>query len=174
MKDWLKIDKVSIFKGKDENGNRYLTQFLIDYKKIFQPKEINAGCERCLEEYYQKIINHLQMGKTENTSGFVLKAKYNGIPLEFGSPVLVTNANITKEYGEKLLKNHQRGKELFDKIPEDFETPKTDLSKLKREELDTIATDLGIEPKDFANKGEIITAIKEKQKEVNNIETQTE
>jgi hypothetical protein len=160
MIDWLKIDKVTIFKGKDENGNRYLNQFLSDYKKIFNAKEINAGCERCLEDYYFKLIKHLQMGKSTNDSGYILKAKYDGIPLGFGSPILVTNANITKKYAEKLIKEHKRGVDLFDKIP-----AKTDLDGLNRAQLDSIATDLGLVPGDYSNKVEIKQAIKDKKTE---------
>lgn len=163
MIDWSNIDKVTIFKGKDENGNRYLSQFLSDYKRIFNAKEINAGCERCLEDYYLKLIKHLQMGKSTNDSGYVLKAKYDGIPLGFGSPVLVTNANITKEYAEKLIKDHKIGADLFDKIPE--ETEKSELDGKTRDELDVIATDLGLVPGDYKNKGEITKAIEDKKAE---------
>lgn len=171
MIDWLKIDKVTIFKGKDENGNRYLNQFLSDYKKIFNAKEINAGCERCLEDYYFKLIKHLQMGKSINDSGYILKAKYDGIPLGFGSPILVTNANITKKYAEKLIKEHKRGVDLFDKIPEVVLEEKKDepkeesLNDLSRKDLDVIATDLGLVPGDYKNKKEVKKAIEDKKAE---------
>lgn len=104
------------------------------------------------------------MGKTTNDSGYILKAKYDGIPLGFGSPVLVTNANITKEYAEKLIKEHKRGADLFDKIPEETEETNQDpLKGLGRKELDVIATDLGLVPGDYSNKGEIKQAIEDKK-----------
>lgn len=118
MIDWLKLDKVVIFTGKDENGNRYLTQFLSEYKKVFNLNEVNAGCKRCLDDYYLKYTKHLHMGTVKEDLGYILKAKYNGIPLAFGSPVLVTNGNITEKYAKQLLKNHARGKDLFEVIPE--------------------------------------------------------
>ena len=119
--DWLNIEKVVIFNGKDENGNRYLSQFLRDYKEVFNPDYVNAGCEKCLNDYYTKFIKYLNMGNDKEEKKYVLKAKYNGIPLKFGSPVLVTNSNITKQYAETLAKNHPRGKDLFDVYPEEVE-----------------------------------------------------
>lgn len=158
MTDWKKIDKVTIFKGSDKNGNRYLNAFLSEYKDIFNPDMVNAGCQRCLEDYYINFINYLQMGVEKKVTGYVLKSKYNGIPLEFGSGVLVTNTNMTQEYGDILLNNHSRGKELFDKIPK-FNTD----SDLTRKELQAIATNLGLNPKKYKNKTEILKAISEKQ-----------
>lgn len=131
MIDWLVIDKVTIFKGEDESGNRYLNQFLADYKRIFNPDMINAGCQRCLEDYYTNFIKFLQMGNSTEKKEYVLKKMYNGIPLEFGSAILVTNANITKEYAEKLIKNHPRGEGLFDAIPKREETTNKKADKKK-------------------------------------------
>lgn len=54
--------------------------------------------------------------KPSTQSGYRLKEKYNGIQLEKCSPVFVTNANLTTELAEQLLKN--RGAFLFDKMPE--------------------------------------------------------
>ena len=52
-----------------------------------------------------------------NKSGYKLHAKYENIPLEFGSPVLVNNANITEEYARKLLQ-HEGGERYFEAVPE--------------------------------------------------------
>lgn len=177
MRDWLKIDKDTIFKGNDENGNRYLSQFLSDYKKIFSPADINAGCERCLNDYYQKLIKHLPtMGKDKKKKEYVLKLKYNGIPLEFGSPVLVTNANVNEEYARKLIKSHPRGKDLFDVLPDSFDSDENEnpFKGLSRDDLDKIATDLGLDPKDYANKGLVTDAIKAKQDELNSTDVNPE
>ena len=168
MIDWLKIDKVSIFKGKDENGNRYLSQFLADYKRIFNPDTINAGCDRCLEDYYNNFIKYITMGNSTEKKPYVLKKMYNGIPLEFGSSILVTNTNITKEYAEKLIKNHPRGVDLFDVIAKGAGDSNTEdpLKRLKRDELDKIATDLGLVPEEYSNMDLIKEAIKTKQEEI--------
>lgn len=172
MIDWLKIEKVAIFKEKDENGNRYLSQFLADYKRIFNPDVINAGCDRCLEDYYKNFIKHLTMSTTKEENQYVLKKMYNGIPLNFGSPILVTNQNMKKEYAEQLLKNHPRGADLFDKLPDGFAENTSanpdPLKALNRDELDKIATDLGLVPADYSNKDLIKEAIKTKQEEIKN------
>lgn len=156
--NWLNIDKVVIFTGKDENGNRYLSQFLRDYKEAFGKEEINAGCPKCLDSYYTKFTKHLsKMGEKINST-YRLKAKYNGISLGFGSNVIVSNRNITDDLAEQLLKNHPRGKELFETMPK---APKRDITTLKRRELDVIARGLGIDPSDYSNKSEVIAAIED-------------
>lgn len=124
MTDWLTIDKKTIFEGKDKNGNRYLTEFLKDYKEKYNPQEINAGCSRCLNDYYKKIIKfYSAMAKQETKkakakSKFVLKPMFNGIPLKFGSRTLVSNSNLTDELAKELIKNHPRGEALFSSLGE--------------------------------------------------------
>ena len=53
----------------------------------------------------------------ENTTQYRLHAKYENIPLEFGSPILVNNTNITDEYAKKLLL-HKNGERYFSQIPQ--------------------------------------------------------
>ena len=98
MMNWLGLDKETIFKDNDADGNRYLNQFLRDYERIFN-------------------ITDLEMGNTTEPKEYQLKPKYNGIPLKFGSSVMVTNTNITKEYAKFLIKNHPRGEGLFNVLP---------------------------------------------------------
>jgi len=117
MMNWLGLDKETIFKDNDADGNRYLNQFLRDYERIFNITDFNAGCEKCLNDYYIKLITHLEMGNTTEPKEYQLKPKYNGIPLKFGSSVMVTNTNITKEYAKFLIKNHPRGEGLFNVLP---------------------------------------------------------
>jgi len=164
--DWRAINKVTIFNEKDKNGNRYLSQFLSDYKKTFNPDIINAGCQRCLEDYYTKFINHLNMSKKDKKTAYKLKEKYNGIPLSFGSPILVTNANITDAYGDKLIKTHKRGADLFEEVP-----GQKDLESLKRADLNQIAKTLGLDESEFKTKQDLIVAIETKQEEIENLET---
>lgn len=172
MRDWSKIDKVVIFKGTDENGNRYLSQFLKDYQQLTGAKELNVGCGNCLEDYYKKYIQNFSTMSKKNKSGYVLKAKYDGIPLKFGSRTFVSNRNMTDQLAKELIKNHPKGEDLFDAIPE-ATTKKTEdtstkdegskLSTLKRGELDIMASDLGLKPSDYNNKGEVIAAIESAQ-----------
>ena len=159
--DWRTIDKAAIFNGKDENGNRYLSQFLKDYQETFHPDMINAGCLRCLEDYYQTFIKYLStMSQTKN-SGYKLREKYNGIPLEFGSPVQVSNSNLTDEYAEKLLKDHPAGADLFEAIPEGSDEVTVESLKKDntREELDAMASSLGIDTTEAKDKTEAAQAI---------------
>ena len=52
-----------------------------------------------------------------NTCKYRLHAKYENIPLEFGSPILVNNSNITDEYALKLLQ-HKNGERYFTTLPD--------------------------------------------------------
>ena len=158
--DWLGLDKDTVFNGRDADGNRYLSQFLADYERIFTPVDINAGCKRCLDGYYIKLIKHLKMGNTTEPKEYQLKIKYNGIPLAFGSQIFVTNANITKEYAEILLKTHPRGADLFDVFTEIEEADP--LKGLKRAELEEIATEKGLNPENYSNITLLKAAITEK------------
>lgn len=117
MRDWSKIAKDVVFTGTDEDGNRYLSEFLRDYKQTFDAPNIEAGCARCLNDYYLKLTSTLhKMTKVKN-SGYRLKAKYNGIPLNFGSQIQVFNSNLSDELAEELLEKHPAGAELFDQLP---------------------------------------------------------
>ena len=157
--DWLSVDKDTVFNGSDAHGNRYLNQFLADYERIFDLKDLNAGCKNCLNNYYSNLIKHLNMGNTTESKAYQLKEKYNGIPLKFGSPVLVNNGNITKEYAEELIKNHPRGIDLFDVLPD--REPQDDFKGLKRADLDEIAIGLGLNPEVYSNATLIKEAITE-------------
>lgn len=169
--NWLVVDKVSIFTGKDENGNRYLNQFLKEYQETFNPDMINAGCQRCLEDYYLKFTKYLQsMSQPKTLSAYKLKEKYNGIPLEFGSQIQVSNSNMTDAYAEQLLKSHPKGADLFETLPEVSEESSNkasneaaDLLSLTRKQLNAKAADLGLDPKSYSNKQEVANAITELQ-----------
>lgn len=58
----------------------------------------------------------LKIYEMQNNSQYRLKEKYNGIPLSFGSAVLVNNSNLTDEYALELLKNFEV-ETIFDKFP---------------------------------------------------------
>ena len=112
--DFLNMDISTIATGIDCNGVRYLQSFLKEYTSIFQ-ETVNPGCNKCLNTYINKYKAHFM--KNKNTSGYVLHLKYENIPLEFGSPVLVNNGNITDEYAKKLLE-HPDGERYFATIPD--------------------------------------------------------
>ena len=59
-----------------------------------------------------------------------LKPKYENIPLEFGSAILVNNNNITEEYAKKLLAR-PNGERFFAHIPQETE-PIAEQPKRKR------------------------------------------
>lgn len=52
----------------------------------------------------------------KNNSQYRLKEKYNGIPLNFGSAILVNNSNLTDEYAFELLKRFDK-ETIFEKFP---------------------------------------------------------
>ena len=159
--NWLEVDQVSVLTGKDSNGNRYLSQFLKEYKEVFNRETINAGCQKCLVNYYLKFIKYLHtMPTPKQPTEYRLKAKYNGIPLSFGSPVQVDNNNMTDAYGNQLLENHPKGADLFDAVP-DTSKNQEDLSTLSRKQLNKRAVEIGLNPDDYKNKSEVVNAISE-------------
>lgn len=170
--NWLDLDKVVIFKGNDENGNRYLNSFLRDYQEVFNVENLNASCSKCLEDYYTKFTKYLSTMKTKNTSGYVLKAKYNGIPASFGSQKVITNQNITAKSAKALIKSHPKGKELFEVIPEKgsgkegSDAKPLTVASLKKNntlaELQTKSGKLGINPEGKKTKDDFAVAIFEK------------
>lgn len=67
-----------------------------------------------------------------NTSKYRLHAKYENIPLAFGSPILVNNGNLTDAYAQKLLQ-HKNGERYFAQMPEpETQVPKPKKIKRKR------------------------------------------
>lgn len=52
----------------------------------------------------------------QNNSQYRLKEKYNGIPLNFGSAVLVNNSNLTDDYALELLQRFE-SETIFDVFP---------------------------------------------------------
>ena len=54
----------------------------------------------------------------ENNCKYRLKEKYNGLPLEFGSAIYVTNNNITDDYAKKLLERYDP-ETIFEAFPKE-------------------------------------------------------
>jgi hypothetical protein len=114
MIDFTTMDISTITRSVTGDGVRYLELFLREYVSIFQ-ETVNPSCPKCLTEYLSRYKNHFKA--MDNTCQYRLHAKYENIPLEFGSPVLVSNANITDEYAQKLL-SQKNGSRFFSIIPQ--------------------------------------------------------
>jgi len=161
MLDFTKMDIAAVMSGVDPDGERYLSKFLKEYKSIFGGT-VNPSCPKCLSDYLSKYKK--AMAKTvinAENSGYKLLAKYENIPLEFGSPVLVNNTNLTDEYAEKLLKR-EHGEKLFSSIPESGAKTKTKKPKAapvaptEKVEPVQVAPVAPIEPKEDTNADEIL------------------
>lgn len=83
-----------------------LKEFLYFYQSLTNEKNLNASCEKCIKDYYHKIINKME---TINKD-YILKSKYQGI---FVDGVYLTNGNLTNDLAKKLLKNKKAQPSLF-------------------------------------------------------------
>ncbi|KOS06995.1 hypothetical protein AM493_13860 [Flavobacterium akiainvivens] len=113
MPDFTTMDIATLTRSITGGGERYLTLFLREYTTLF-PGTVNPACPKCLAQYLTRYKQHYNA--MANTSHYRLHAKYENIPLEFGSPILVNNANMTDEYAQKLL-SRPGGERLFAQIP---------------------------------------------------------
>lgn len=132
--EWHKIDIGQIIGGVAPDGSPYLKHFLIDYKKEFSVEVVNASCNKCINEYRHEFVK--KYGDMENNSQYRLHKKREGLQLEFGSSIFVTNKNITDDYAEKLIKRFSDIKPdfelsyLFSQFPE----PKKEITKEETQE----------------------------------------
>jgi len=122
--EFQNMDINTIATGATADGVRYLQLFLSEYRSIFS-EAVNPSCNKCLNNYLTKYKNYIMSKTNQNTSGYVLKAKYENMPLEFGSSILVNNTNITEEYALKLLEQDE-GERFFASIPELSSDPEAD------------------------------------------------
>lgn len=108
------MDIATLTRSVTGKGVRYLELFLREYTAIF-PGPVNPSCSVCLNQYLNKYKKyHKAMA---NTSNYRLHAEYENIPLQFGSPILVNNDNITDTYALILLAQ-PGGERFFAQIPE--------------------------------------------------------
>lgn len=112
--DFTTMDIQAITTGKGSDGTGYLQLFLQEYTMVFKEK-VNPSCPRCLNDYLTRYKNYFKT--MANTCKYRLHTKYENIPLEFGSQILVNNSNITDEYALKLLE-HKNGERYFAAIPD--------------------------------------------------------
>jgi len=135
------MDIYTITAGIGSDGTRYLQLFLQEYTKLFKEK-VNPACPKCLNEYLTRYKNYYK--EMANTCKYRLHAKYENIPLEFGSPILVNNANITEDYAKKLLEQ-AHGLRYFSKLPDAIKARPAG-EKMKRKRIQKIQPDAPIEP----------------------------
>jgi hypothetical protein len=131
--NWSEFSTELIIGGKTADGVPYLKLFLLDYKKQFNVETLNAACQKCIYQYHRDFIK--QTSTMENTSKYQLHKKREGIQLEFGGSLFITNENITDRYAEKLIKRFKeinpdfKLEDLFEVFPTEeikqvAETPK--------------------------------------------------
>lgn len=154
MNDWGKYKADEVLTGTDANGNRLISAFAKDYKRVFN-QDICPTCKD-FKDKFQKFLKKIQdmSNSDKKNTGFVLKKMYENIPLKFGSAIYVNNQNLTDDYAKELINNHPRGKELFDIIPENVNTGKDEdlpeaviqlIEENNKKELIELAEGLGIE-----------------------------
>lgn len=124
---WHEINVESIIGGKTSDNVSLLKLFLIDYKREFSVETVNAACPKCIVSYHREFITKYR--KMENQSQYTLHKKREGLQLEFGGSLLITNQNITDRYAEKLIKRFKELNKDF-KIDDLFETYPTEIKKV--------------------------------------------
>ena len=112
------LDADAVLSKVTPNGVRYLEIFLNEYEELTGEKDINAGCNRCIANYLTTFKTIKFKMKNINKSKYVLKEKYNNIPLEFGSNIFVNNQNLTDKYAKKLLEVYSKD-QIFEEYPID-------------------------------------------------------
>ena len=126
MHNWNEYSTELIIGGKTADNVPYLKLFLLDYKKEFNIEVVNAACQKCIYQYHKDFIK--KTSKMENTSNYQLHKKREGLQLEFGGSIFVTNENITDRYAEKLIKRFKeinpnfKMEDLFEVYPTNITT----------------------------------------------------
>ena len=126
--DFTTMDISTLTRSVTGEGVRYLELFLQEYTSVFNGP-VNPSCPKCLNDYLTKYKNYFNA--MANTSQYRLHAKYENIPLEFGSPILVNNSNMTTQYAQKLLEQ-PNGERFFAQMPLPQPTPEDQAAILKK------------------------------------------
>jgi len=108
------MDIATLSRGLTGEGVRYLELFLREYTALF-PGRVTPSCPRCLNEYLTRYKKHYNA--MSNPCLYRLLPQYENIPLQFGSPILINNANITDAYAETLL-GQPNGQRYFARTPQ--------------------------------------------------------
>lgn len=133
--NYLQIPFSAILTGSAEDGTKFLKLFLQDVVEHLNVKQPNASCQKCLQDYYNRLTV-LCTPKQEIMSKYKLLKKREGISLEFGSKIHVTNDNITDEYAEKLIDRFKKLNKNF-QLSDLFQTYPKEADKQKAENKTT-------------------------------------
>jgi hypothetical protein len=122
---WYEMNVELIIGGKTADNVPYLKLFLIDYKTEFSIETVNAACQKCIVAYHREFIK--KYSTMENTSNYQLHKKREGLQLEFGGSLFITNENLTDRYAEKLIKRFKQINPEF-KMEDLFEVYPTNIT----------------------------------------------
>ena len=125
--NWLEYSLSTIV-----NDRELFTIFLREVKEKLGVSQPNGGCNKCLNDYLTQLQNKLKP-KVMSKSSYKLLAKREGVQLEFGSAVHVTNDNLTDEYAEVLIKKFKEANADF-KLGDLFEVYPTENQKTEKVE----------------------------------------
>ncbi len=116
--NWSSKTLEQIVGGKNLDGSSMLQSFLKDYAKLTSTllSSLQPGCPSCLSKYYREYTLKTQI--MSNECNYVLQKRYNGLPLAFGSKVLLNNTNLTDEYAEQLISRYL---DIYESREDDFE-----------------------------------------------------
>lgn len=142
MERWIKYDKSVIFRN-------HKAEFLKDYALYFGNNNLCASCPSKLDSYYNDFNRVFIMKLPFGDRRFIVKKKYNGLPLEFGSNIILSNANMTKDLAITFITKHSKGKNLFEKLPENIDELINESSSDQNTELQTLISELTEEFKDL-------------------------
>jgi flagellar biosynthesis GTPase FlhF len=126
---WLGLSSSTVKNGVDsETGNRYIVEFAKHYKEV-TGKTLCLSCrfDKSFSHFISKIKGVKRMPpyktqlETKQETGFILKKKYQGVSLGFGSQEMLSNQNMTVEKAVKFYVEHKAGETLFDVVPENIE-----------------------------------------------------
>lgn len=130
MIDWSKY-KIDDIQNGAINGVALKSLFFRDVKNILGVQQPNAGCKNCLTDYLTRLKSKA-MKKAEKNNEYILLPKRNGIALDFGSNIFVTNENID-DHAEALIKRFKKLKgkdfkmeDLFSKWPDSAKAAKVE------------------------------------------------
>ena len=137
---WSEMQFSAILGGVSPEGVKYLKLFLQDVVNILHIKQPNASCNKCLLDYHNQFIA-LEKPKIMTESKYKLLAKREGVQLEFGSQIHVTNENLTDDYAKILIKSFKelnkdfKMEDLFEVYPikEEKEIKETNITEVQDE-----------------------------------------
>lgn len=165
--DFLKSAETQvILNGLDSEGTPWLDHVFSIYQNYFG--ETCTTCPSKIMGYIEKI-KHLKP-ESMSTEERKYLLKQGAVIRVFGSTAY-SNANLTDEVAEKLLKENPNRSSLFAKMPKDAKEAEPPaekaLAKMNKSELFAKANDLGITEEETVGKSnpELVKLIEAKQAE---------